>query len=102
MVETGFFFGIIEYVYFPDSNKNQNRKILLEREQYFLDNIIPSLNTNKVAGSMLGFKHTEETKLKFGFSHHLFTYFEGRGRGKRYKINKSHTIIKPKVSKETI
>jgi len=43
---------------------------LLEREQYWLDltqcydkNI--GYNLNKIAGSMLGYKHSEETKLKF-------------------------------------
>jgi len=87
-----FLFGIIEYVYFPGNNINDNKKILLEREQYYLDNLVPNLNTNKIAGSMLGFKHSKENISKFGFLH----------RGKKYKKNNNYTIIKPNVTKETI
>lgn len=40
------------------------KKIILEREQFYLDLLLPSLNVNKIAGSMLGFKHSEENLLK--------------------------------------
>ena len=36
--------------------------ILIEREQYYLDNLKPEYNILKVAGSMLGFKHSKVTK----------------------------------------
>jgi len=39
------------------------RKSLLEREQFYFDLINPSLNVNKVAGSTLGFSHSEEIRL---------------------------------------
>lgn len=42
-----------------------NKKILLEREQYYLDTYSPSVNTNKVARSILGYRDTEENKWKF-------------------------------------
>ena len=42
-----------------------NKKPLLDREQYYLDKFLPSLNINKFAGSILGYKHTKESILKF-------------------------------------
>lgn len=53
--EQNFIFGIIEKC---DVNK------LLEREQYYLDKLNPKYNIAKIAGSNLGIKRTEETKLK--------------------------------------
>lgn len=47
---------IIEYV--NDSNT------LIEREQYWINLLNPCFNICKTAGSVLGRKHTEETKLK--------------------------------------
>jgi NUMOD1 domain len=35
---------------------------LLKREQYYLDNLKPEYNILKIAGSVLGFKHSESTK----------------------------------------
>lgn len=37
---------------------------ILEREQYYLDNIKPEYNILKIAGSSFGYKHTEEVLLK--------------------------------------
>ena len=39
-------------------------KVLLEREQYYLDELKPVYNIVKKAGSTLGYKHTEETLQK--------------------------------------
>ena len=41
-----------------------NTSILLEREQYFLDLLKPQYNILKIAGSLTGFLHSEETKNK--------------------------------------
>lgn len=38
---------------------------VLEREQYYLDLILPEYNILKKAGSSLGYRHTEETLVKF-------------------------------------
>jgi group I intron endonuclease len=35
--------------------------VLIEREQYYLDNLEPSYNILKIAGSLSGFKHSEAT-----------------------------------------
>ena len=38
--------------------------LVLEREQYYLDALNPEYNISKVAGSLTGFKHSEESILK--------------------------------------
>ena len=44
------------------------KELLLSREQYYIDNLKPEYNILKVAGSTLGFNHSEETKLKISNS----------------------------------
>lgn len=51
-----FDFKIIEYC---------NVKNLIIREQYYIDTLKPEYNLLKLAGSSLGYKHTEETISKF-------------------------------------
>jgi hypothetical protein len=47
----------LEYVDLSNiTDTEQKKRTLLEREQYYLDNIIPSLNTCKMADSPLGVK----------------------------------------------
>jgi len=63
-------FGIIEEVSFfinVTYNSDINKKLLLDRELYYLDKLIPSLNINKFARPILGYKHTKESILKFLF-----------------------------------
>lgn len=43
---------------------------LLEREQYYLDLLKPKYNILKIAGSTLGYKHSEETIAKFKLRRH--------------------------------
>ena len=38
--------------------------VLIEREQFYLDNFNPTYNILKVAGSSMGMKHSEATKFK--------------------------------------
>ena len=57
------------------SNAKREKKIFLEIEQWYLNKYYPSLNINKKAGSMAGYKHSDIIKLKFGYMH----------RGKSYK-----------------
>ena len=51
-----FNFEILEYC-----DKNS----LLNREQFYIDTLKPEYNICKIAGSMLGFKHSAKTLLKF-------------------------------------
>ena len=50
---------IIEYV---------SKEKAIEIEQYYMDLLNPQYNLLKVAGSWLGYKHSEETKLKMSES----------------------------------
>jgi group I intron endonuclease len=54
---TSFKFGILEFVDVSDAKQYNISKVLLEKEQYYLDNIKPTLNICKIAGSSLGVKH---------------------------------------------
>jgi hypothetical protein len=52
----------VEYLDFRlDSDFKEKRRILIDIEQKYLDLFAPGLNTNKFAGSMRGFKHSEKT-----------------------------------------
>lgn len=55
-----FIFEIVEYV--DDVNQ------LILREQYFIDILTPVYNVCRVAGNVLGRKHSEETKRKMSIS----------------------------------
>jgi group I intron endonuclease len=50
---------------------------LIKREQYYFDSLKPEYNILKTAGSLLGFKHSEQTREKIrdkmiGENHHFF------------------------------
>jgi hypothetical protein len=80
-------------VSFPsDYTTTENQKLLLDKEQFYLDKYQPTLNLNKVAGSVMGYKHTELNKLKFSSIH----------RGKSYKKHINHNNIRSPVSADTI
>lgn len=81
----------IEYAILKTINNAKIEKnVLLEIEQWYLNKYSPSLNINKKAGSMAGYKHSDIIKLKFGDIH----------RGKSYK-RLYKTNIKRLVSDET-
>lgn len=62
--DTSLEFEIIEYIEIDDNIK----ETLLEREQFWIDTINPEYNILPIAGSTLGFKHSEETKQKLSNS----------------------------------
>lgn len=53
---SGFSLEILEYC--------ERKETLLEREQYYMDNLKPEYNIVERAGSTLGYKHTEESLEK--------------------------------------
>jgi group I intron endonuclease len=55
-----FEFSILESFEITDDIKDK----LLEREQFWIDNLKPEYNILQVAGSCLGFNHSDETKEK--------------------------------------
>ncbi len=66
---------------------DDDKKLLLNKEQYYMDKLVPEYNILKIAGSNLGFKHSSETLMKF----------QNRDLGTGYKtivINKKNNHIK--------
>lgn len=59
ILEKGYNNFSIEILEYCDVN------IILEREQYYIDLLKPKYNIALKAGSLLGFRHSEKTKLKF-------------------------------------
>lgn len=72
-------FEIIEFV--EDVSK------LLEREQYYIDTLKPEYNILKIAGSRLGTKHSEETKIKLK-------------EARKNRITKNETRIKMSIARK--
>lgn len=72
--------GVLEYINTLNYNKfKENRKIILEKEQYYLDKINPSLNVLKYADSPLGVKRDEQFSINLS------------------KARRGKSIIQPKV-----
>lgn len=93
--EDVFIFGIIE---------ETNRETLLEREQYWIDfyntcDREVGYNLAPVAGSMLGYRHTEETKEKLrkaGFPKRHIPWNKGKKMTGEYKENHAKASAKRK------
>ena len=64
-----FEFKILETIDFePSQSKTERRNLLLEREQYYMDEIKPEYNINLKAGSNLGRKFSEEVRHKMSLA----------------------------------
>lgn len=59
--EKAFEFSIVEVV--------EDRKKLIEREQYYIDTLNPQYNIQKNAASPLGVKHTKESIMNMSIAH---------------------------------
>jgi group I intron endonuclease len=59
---SSFSLTILEYVDVTNLSKDNAKKLILEREQHYIDCLSPQYNINPIAGSRLGSLHTEETK----------------------------------------
>lgn len=60
-LHSSFSLAILEYIDTTNLSKAEVRKLILEREQYYLDSLSPEYNLLKEAGSSLGYKHSPET-----------------------------------------
>lgn len=82
-------------------------KLLIGREQYYMDLFKPEYNTLKIAGSSLGFKHTENTRTQMsinntGVNHPLFgKTLTNETRIKIGKAKRLNTTIDLKPSLDT-
>lgn len=87
-----FKFAILEHVNLKNiTSTEQKRKILLHREQYYLDSINPSLNICKKAGSSLGIKRDTTFSINLSKSR----------RGKSIRSIKRVNIVPKVVTSET-
>jgi group I intron endonuclease len=59
-----FSLSILEYIDISHFSKEEAQKLILEREQHFIDSLLPGYNILKIAGSTLGLKYSEDTKEK--------------------------------------
>lgn len=59
--EDAFIFEILEVV-----DKKEN---LIIREQYWMDKLLPTFNLAKIAGSPLGVKHSEKSRMNMSLAH---------------------------------
>jgi len=55
---------ILEYIDISNLPKDQIKNLILEREQYYLNSLMPMYNILAKAGNSLGYKHSEESLLK--------------------------------------
>ena len=75
---SAFSLSILEYIDISNFSKEEARKFILGREQYYLDFIFSedepnTYNILKVAGSLLGFQHSEESIAQMsGENNHFF------------------------------
>ncbi|RUS23416.1 hypothetical protein BC937DRAFT_88883 [Endogone sp. FLAS-F59071] len=72
---------------------------LLEREQFYITSLNPEFNVLKVAGSPLGYKHTEETKAKMSGENHP-NYGKPRSDEDRAKKGKKGFIVPEEVKNQ--
>jgi group I intron endonuclease len=103
---SSFSLTILEHINITNLSKVEARKLILEREQYFIDKFMPEYNILKKAGSLLGYKHTEETIAKIceamtGENHPLFGK-TGENSPNFGKNHSSETKLKMSLAKGTV
>jgi group I intron endonuclease len=59
---SNFSLTILVYLDILDLSKSESKKLVLESEQKFIEELKPEYNILKFAGNSLGFKHTDKTK----------------------------------------
>jgi group I intron endonuclease len=102
-----FSLSIIEYICITDLSLGEAKILILEREQFYLDLVFldedkpNSYNLLPIAGSSLGYKHTEQSLLKFsGENHHMF----GKNKRENPLFGRTHseeTLAKMRVARGT-
>jgi group I intron endonuclease len=55
---------IMELIDISNLNKDEIKKLILEKEQFYLDSFKPEYNILRIAGNLLGYKHSKETIAK--------------------------------------
>ena len=98
--EDNFIFVVLENLdHIQDLSLVEQKVILDSREQWWMDTLKSEYNIAKVAGSMLGYKHTEDarnnmSKSHIGKKHHSPEYLEKlseRMKGNKHAEGQKHT-----------
>jgi len=61
---SAFSLSILEYIDISTLSIQEARKLILSREQHYIDSLLPEYNINPIAGSRLGSLHSNETRAK--------------------------------------
>lgn len=61
---SAFSLTILEYIQISNLSKKEAQILILEREQFYIDNFKPEYNINLIAGSRLGTLHSDESIAK--------------------------------------
>jgi len=61
---SAFSLTILEIIDISSKSVEETRKLILSREQYYIDTFMPQYNILQKAGSLLGYKHSEESLVK--------------------------------------
>jgi len=91
---SAFSLTILEYIDIAKLPKDEAKKLIIEREQHYIDNILAEYNILKTAGSLLGFQHSNTTLVKFQ---------KAKGKGNNPMFGKFHseeTILKMSTIKK--
>ena len=99
--------AILKFIDISNLDKEETRKIILGQEQYYLDLVFlgedkpNSYNLLPIAGSLLDYKHTEQSLVKFsGENHHMFE----KNKGENPFFGRTHseeTLAKMRVARGT-
>jgi group I intron endonuclease len=58
---SAFFISIVEYINITNLPLEDARKLIISREQYYINTLEPDYNILKLAGSVLGYRHTADS-----------------------------------------
>lgn len=58
---SAFSLTILEYIDITNMSKDNAKKLILNREQHYIDTLKPEYNILKIVGSSAGYKHSEES-----------------------------------------
>ena len=80
----------------------ENKKLLIEKEQYYINTLKPDININLIANSSLGVKRSEETREKIRQANLGLKHPEWRNKIKsKAQGGKNHWTKKKKFSEES-
>lgn len=89
---------IFEYIDISNLSKEETKKLIISREQYYIDSLNPEYNLLPIAGSRLGSKHSAETIAKMsGENHPMF----GKSKEESPMYGKTHSVETKVKMRET-